>query len=330
MSVKADFAKSTDIAIIGGGMVGISLAILLAQKNPQWSISLIEAFPLNHNSEFLYQPSFDARSTALAAGSKNIFQQCGLWDQLQQYITPIKHVHVSDKGHFGGALIDAAKHQLPAVGYVIENAWLGHVLLAHCVQHKNIRCIAPATVKHIKPLSDGYCLQIDVNEQHLQLQAQLTIIADGADSAVCKQLGVGNLKKNYQQSAVIANIECDRPHHGVAYERFTADGPIALLPLGDIATSKKMSLVWTIPEDKVHDVMVADKQTFLQQLQQQFGFRQGQFIQVGERYQYPLQLIVAREQVRRGLVVMGNAKLLILLDWSLKEYWYKRPLLLII
>lgn len=297
----------TDIAIVGGGMVGISLALLLARENPHWQIALVESFPLATNADLSYRSSFDARSTALSAGSYEIFRRCGIWPLLQQHVTCIRQVHVSDKGHFGGSTIDADAHGVEAVGYVVENAWLGKVLAAQLGELPQIRCYAPASVRKVQATARGYSLALEQEEERQSLDCQLLVLADGADSQLRAGLGIATDRRNYQQSAVVANISCDRPHGGVAYERFTADGPVALLPLGESDDSCTMALVWTRPAERVEALRDCSDEEFLRALQEQFGFRQGVFNRVSSRHIYPLQLSVAKEQIRRGLVLMGNA-----------------------
>ncbi|MGH1471874.1 MAG: 2-octaprenyl-6-methoxyphenyl hydroxylase [Cellvibrionaceae bacterium] len=314
----------TDIVIIGGGMVGICLAILLARKKPSWSVTLIESFPLaqNNDSSSLnsknHQPSFDSRSTALAAGSKDILEQCGLWKTLKAHATPITKVHVSDKNHFGGAVIDAADYAMDAVGYVVENAWFGQVLKEELFRYDSIHIVAPASVKTVKPKKNGYDIEVQIQNSQCEqkdligassqcISAELTIVADGANSAIAQQLGIQITEKNYHQQALVANIQCDKPHHGIAYERFTDQGPIALLPLNSVDKhSKTMALVWTLPE-KNQTLLKCDDSFFLKTLQERFGFRQGYFLRVSRRIQHPLKLQLAKEQVRRSLVLMGNA-----------------------
>lgn len=302
------------IAIVGGGMVGLSLAILLAQQNPAWRIVLIENHSLPTGNQPLFQPSFDGRSTALAAGTVNIFQQAGIWDSLQQHLTAINTVHVSDRGHFGGAEMSAASHGLPAVGYVVENAWLGRVLLDTARGFDNIHWRAPARVEQALPRQTGYELTLTSDKETGnketeggRLSTELLLLADGAGSPVSQQLGIGRETKHYGQAALVTNIECSQPHLGRAFERFTSGGPIALLPLGESDESRQMALVWTLPEDRADDMLALDDRDFLQQLQQAFGHRQGQFQRAASRSVYPLSLVTANEQIRRNLVLMGNA-----------------------
>ncbi len=296
----------TDIAIIGGGMVGAAQAALLAQTNPQWRITLLETFPMPEGKPS-FQPSFDDRSTAIAQGSVQLLQQLGIWSQLQQHGTPIDQVHVSDKGHLGGALIDRREHHVDALGYVVPNAWIGRVLIAHLHQLANVDIVAPATVEQLQPQASGARLQLRRGERSLTLTTQLAIIADGAQSPLRESLGIDCQLQSYEQTAIIANIGLDQSHKGVAYERFTDQGPMALLPLGGSLQGQTSALVWTQPKAEAETILALSDEQFLQQLQQRFGYRLGRFVSVGKRDSYPLSLSVAKEQIRSSLVVMGNA-----------------------
>lgn len=304
---SASASETTDIAVVGGGMVGVSLALLLARKNPDWRIALVETFAFADQSQRPFQSSFDARSTALSAGSQQILANCGVWGKLREHLTPIRQVHVSDKGHFGGSTIRAADHGLDAVGYVVENAWLGKVLASELLTEASIRCYAPASVSRAVAKPDGYRLTIANEQRDFTLDCQLLVLADGADSQLRSQLGIALERRDYYQSAFIANVICDRPHRGVAFERFTADGPVALLPLGESDQSRTMALVWTRPNHRVQALRDCSDEGFLQALQREFGYRQGIFTALSQRHLYPLQLTMAKEQIRRSLVLMGNA-----------------------
>lgn len=296
-----------DIAIIGGGMVGTSLASLLAAGVPSLRIALIESHSFAEISDAPYQSSFDARSTALSYGSADIFRELGLWAELKHHLTPIHQVHVSDRGHFGGGVIKAVDQQVDAVGYVVENAWLGQVLSAHVQQQTNIQCFAPAKVHRLTPLQTGAQLSVQANHQHIEITAALAVIADGGESPLRRALGVATETRDYHQTALIANVEFSEPHNGVAYERFTADGPMALLPLGESPHAHRAALVWTLPNDQATTISALNDTDFLAELQARFGFRVGRFTRASKRYAYPLQLIIAQEQIRSHVVLVGNA-----------------------
>lgn len=296
-----------DITIIGGGMVGTSLASLLAASQPQLRIALIESQPFAQADEAHFQPSFDARSTALSYGTAAILRELGLWHLLQQHITPIAQVHVSDRGHFLGGVIDAKENNLDAVGYVVENAWLGKVLLGHVQAQNNIQCFASSTVTALSPQQGCALLSVHTDAQTVLIQTSLAVIADGGDSPLRKALGIGTQVRDYGQTAIITNVEFSAVHGGVAFERFTDQGPIALLPLGESVAAQQAALVWTLPTGQADAMVAASDGVFLSHLQMRFGFRVGHFTRVAKRFAYPLQLVLAEEQIRSHVVLLGNA-----------------------
>ncbi|MBT7257602.1 2-octaprenyl-6-methoxyphenyl hydroxylase [SAR92 clade bacterium H231] len=298
-----------DIVIVGGGMVGISLALLLRAQQP-WNILLIEAQELASSDgpvSGAYSSSFDARSTALSWSSKNIYQSIGLWPQLKKHLSAIAQIHVSDRGHVGMTRIDAGDANVDALGYVVENQWLGSVLLNQLTK-TDIQLLGSCKLETIEPLASGMRLQLQQADKDLQtIETKLLVIADGAGSTTAQQLGIQSQSTPYDQTGIIANVSLEKPHGGVAYERFTDQGPMALLPLADFKGRPRSALVWTQPRAMAETLMAADEQAFLEQLQLRFGYRLGHFKQLGKRVAYPLALTTATEQVRRHLVVMGNA-----------------------
>ena len=292
---------SQHISIVGGGMVGASLALALQQHAARrgWRINLIEAQPPARGQT---QPSFDARSTALSHGSYLLFEQLGIWAELAGQAEPIRQIHVSDRGHPGVTRLFAEKERVPALGYVVENAALGKVLLA-ALDPAVVRWQAPARVVRAEPARSGWLMQVEAHEQLHEQATDLLIVADGGRSGLLEQLGIHRQVRPYGQTAIIANITSSQGHDGVAYERFTPNGPLALLPM----SAGRSALVWTQPDAQVDEVMTLSDAAFLEALQDAFGFRMGALTRVGQRHAYPLSLIEAEEQVRTGLVVLGNA-----------------------
>ena len=293
-------SASYDIVIVGGGMVGISLALLLARQNHQWKILLLEA----HAFQKSPSPSFDARSTALSWSSRKIFEAAGLWSALEARASEIKKIHVSDRGHMGLTRIDVAEAGVEALGYVVENHWIGEVLLEKLAA-VDVDILAPAKVACIKALKKGMGLTLEEGEQ--SIEASLVVVADGANSKTAQKIGIHSDQQPYGQQGIIANIELEKPHDGVAYERFTEAGPMAMLPLTDHRGYSRCALVWTQPEQRASELMAASDEEFLSALQDCFGYRLGVLQRVGERHAYPLALTTSSEQVRRNLVVLGNA-----------------------
>ncbi|GGC09674.1 2-octaprenyl-6-methoxyphenyl hydroxylase [Marinobacterium zhoushanense] len=300
-----------DLLIVGGGMVGASLAcaLLPVAAELQLRIAVVEAEPMPAADQPVFQPSYDARSTALAYGVRAAFERMGIWSTLAQHLTAIKHIHVSDRGHFGAARLDAQREQVPALGYVVENHWLGQVLLSRLRQDGApwIDFISPAEVVDLDNRAEGCTVRVVQGEDERELKAGLVVMADGGRSALREKIGIGYRQSSYEQHALVANVSLDRPHRNIAYERFTDSGPIALLPGEDLDGQARCGLVWTLPEEAVDEVLALDQRAFLDRLQQRFGYRAGRLTRVGERYHYPLKLVVAEEQVRAGLVVLGNA-----------------------
>lgn len=299
---------SVDVAIVGGGMAGAGLALLMAQQLPDLSIALLEQHTMQvASAEQLEVPSFDARSTALSCSTQQIFESLGVWQHLQQQAEPILQVHVSERSRPLGMLMRAEETGLPALGYVIENRLLGNVLLqAVLSQHERICTFSPAIVDSIKMSGSSARLAVS-GDRPFFLDAKLVVIADGAQSVLRQQLGISADNIPYDQHALVANLVLELPHHGVAYERFTEMGPVALLPLQDHGKDHRAALIWTLPDSEVDEVMQLPSAEFLVRVQQRIGKRCGKLLSVGARHCYPLALIQAREQVRSRVVLMGSA-----------------------
>lgn len=299
-----------DIAIIGGGLAGASLACYLAATiGANIRISLLERFPMPESSaQPVHQPSFDARSTALSYGSRKIYEAMGLWDLLSEHVCAISDIHVSDRGHWSNVRLEAQQQDLPALGYVIENAWLGRCLMHYMQQFDNIDVIAPVEVQSLTIKADSARITYQQDDQVLQLDADLAVIADGVDSQLAQTLGIETEIQQYAEKALIANVSFSKPHQGLAYERFTEFGPLALLPLNSsVENESRAALVWALPEQQAKNLAEADEAEFLQALQQAYGYRQGTFTKVGLRQCHDLKLTRAKEQVRNRVLVLGNA-----------------------
>jgi 2-octaprenyl-6-methoxyphenol hydroxylase len=288
----------TDILIIGGGLVGASLAVALGQAG--LTVTVVEACPLSVDQ----RPNYDERSIALAQGSQCIFSALGLWPSLQDEVCPIHTIHVSDRGHFGFTRLRREQQGVPALGYVATARVLGKTLLDQLDRLQNVRTLAPAQLIDFQVHDDGVSTRLMLEDRTLECSARLLVAADGAQSSVRDQLGIHSTRRDYGQTAVIANVTAERGHENVAYERFTDSGPLALLPM----SGQRCALVWTVRSDQSDDIMGLDDAQFLSRLQERFGYRLGRFVKAGQRrHAYPLQLLQARESIRPRMALIGNA-----------------------
>ena len=237
-----------------------------------------------------------------------IFNGLGLWSQLNPLATPIKNIHISDRGHPGITRLDAKQFNVAAMGYVLELEDAGKVIHKALADSKT-KIYCPAKVTKISSGEDHANLTIEssidkstkTNEQ--QIRARLVIAADGNDSVVRTMTGVGSQAKPYTQTAIISTIQTQRAHQNVAYERFTDTGPLAFLPL----SNNRTSIVWMVDTNAAEKIVSANDAIFINQLQSQFGQRLGRITRVGKRYAYPLSLVKADHCIDNRLVIIGNA-----------------------
>lgn len=289
--------REYDVVIVGGGMVGASLAIALGATALR--VAVLEAVPFRSDS----QPSYDDRAIALAFGTHRIFAGMDLWGALQAEATPIESIHISDRGHFGVTRLDSREEGVAALGYVVVSRAMGAVLAERLQHLPNVEVLCPAAVTGVVSGSDHAEVAVDYEGVMRRLRARLVVAADGAGSQVREWFGIETQRWDYGQTAVITNVTPQRPHGNRAFERFTDSGPLALLPMSD----NRCSVVYTVRSDYVEEVMALADAAFLSGLQQRFGGRLGEFLRVGVRRAYPLQLIRAREHVRPRLALIGNA-----------------------
>ncbi len=294
-----------DILIIGGGMVGASLACALGNQSGL-RIGLIEATPLAVSAPAAPAPipsSYDDRSIALAYGTRRIFEGMGLWPLLADSTSPIKKIHVSDRGHFGVTRLDCADEGVDALGYVVVSRVLGQTLARALADVPNVDLICPALLTDITINASHAQVAIDQADIRRTLTAQLVVAADGGKSVVRERLGIASTTWDYHQTAIITNITPQHNHAQTAYERFTHTGPIAMLPMSD----NRCAVVWTVASDQAANIMCMDDNEFRHGLQTAFGYRLGKLQKVGARHAYPLALTAAREHVRPHLAIIGNA-----------------------
>ncbi|MHA3082230.1 2-octaprenyl-6-methoxyphenyl hydroxylase [Acinetobacter sp. ANC 5383] len=294
------------VIIVGGGMVGLSLALMLAKTNI--AVKLLEAIQYPQfieGQDLPYHSSFDARNSALSRRSVQIYQQLGLWDALQQHATPILQVHITEQGSFGKARLVAEQENVESFGQVIENAWLGRVLLTQVRQQPLIELIDGVQVTALTQDAEQVTIQAQHGTEQLEFTTKLLIAADGRDSLCRQALGVGVDEHDYDQVAIVTTVQTSKPHQHVGFERFSPLGPLALLPLPG---EYRRSVVWPVKKGTEHEWLGEENdQHFLDALQQTYGDRAGRFEKTGKRFCYPLSQVLAHQQAVGRVVIMGNA-----------------------
>ena len=289
--------RQYDIVIAGGGMIGTSLALALAPLGLR--VAVVEAIPRKESA----QPSFDDRSTALSRSTQRMFEAMGLWPEIVAASTPIRAIHVSDQGRFGFSHIDAEEQGVEALGYVVINRVLGAVLQSALDGVDGIDVLCPARIVDVDLEPERATATVETEEGREQLHCALLVAADGARSAVRDMMGITAQTSDYGQRAVIGNLLPEKPVDNVAYERFTPQGPLAILPVAD----GRAGFVWTVSESEADRVMGLDDDAFLEELQREFGYRLGAFSRVGKRASYPLVLSKALRLTATRSVLIGNS-----------------------
>ena len=313
---------SYDIVIVGGGLVGASMALALAgiAERYQLSIAIIDAAKAEDSTPTA-AGDLDGRATALALGSRNLLDSIGVWADLASQAQPIMDIDVSDQGQPFSAKMHAQEMDQEALGYVLQNQHMGQVFWQRLTRH----CDAQVTIidqSQVLQVDNAridskliYERTVDGQLEKAEVTCQLVIMADGGRSSLRESLGMFNHQQSYDQVAVVVNVALDKDHHGLACERFTGKGPMAVLPLlADVTSANsnahnqhRAAIVWTQPKERDAELAIMDDETLLTELQNQIGFRMGEFRALGERQVYPLSLSVAKEQARQGLAVIGNA-----------------------
>jgi len=294
--------REVDIVIVGGGMVGASLALALAGTG--LDVTMIEGVAAGSDA----QPSFDERTTALGNASRRVFEGLGVWGAIAPQASAIRTIHVADAGRFGFARLNASEQGIDAFGYVVTNRVIGAALWAKLGEAKGITLRAPAHPESIQITPERVRLTVvddrpPGNGAREEITARLIVAADGAHSSVRAAAGIGASVEDYEQVAIAANLATDRAHDGTAYERFTPTGPLALLPLFD----GSYGVVWSVTPAEAIRVLALNDAAFLAELQQRFGWRAGRFTRVGRRASYPLKLTRAATTVSTRAVLIGNA-----------------------
>ena len=290
-------ARTPDIVIVGGGVVGLALARTLAQLDME--IMLIESRPINVPET----SALDNRTIALSYPSVCFLAALGLWEGLRPCAQSIARIHVSDKGHYGRTVIEGSETDLPFLGSVVEMPYLMQSLLSAVQQADNVQLCSPAQVNRLVSGRQGYALNLEYKGESLHVDPSLIVACDGANSMIRRHLDLPVQRKDYQQTAVVCNTRLKRSHQGTAYERFCADGVMAMLPL----SGKRSGMIWTVPPARAKQLQQLDDQAFMNHLQQVFGYRAGRIEAVGKRNSFALSLIRAEKLFNHNVLLFGNA-----------------------
>ncbi|MDE0006497.1 MAG: 2-octaprenyl-6-methoxyphenyl hydroxylase [Rhodospirillaceae bacterium] len=286
-----------DVLIVGGGLVGSTLAHALAQI-PVSTVLVEERAPGR-----LEAPGFDDRSTALASASQRILDGLGLWEGVAGEAEPIRTIHISERGRFGASRLLASEEGVPALGYTVENRVLTGAVWPKIREAEAVTCLAPGSLEDFEVEASGVTARVNTEGSVRTIRARLLVAADGARSRVRSELGIGVREDDYGQKGLILNCETEISHRGRAFERFTPTGPLAMLPLG----RGRMSVVWTLPREEGDRIGALADAPFRNALQKAFGYRLGRIRQVGERSAWPLHRVRADALTATRAVLIGNA-----------------------
>ncbi len=279
-----------DVLVAGGGLTGAALACALAST--QWRIGVLEP-----------GARADRRAIALSASSERIFRALGLWKAMEAHATPIHVVHVSQQGRFGVTRLRASELGVSALGQVVLHEHLLDALHQRLQAAPRISLLHGMRAEALEQDASGATLQATGPDGPRRLRARLVVAADGAQSALRTALGIAAEVTDYGQNALVCEITTGRSPGGVAYERFTTDGPLALLPLGE----RRCALVWSLREQKARTMAQWPAQRFATTLQQAFGHRLGRLRPVGGVRLFPLRMLRAQRNFEGRVVLLGNA-----------------------
>ena len=278
-------------------MVGASLACCLAKSRLR--IAVLEQYPFDAE----LQPSYDDRGIALSLSSYRILNALDIWRDLADIGVPIRHIHVSDRGKFGFVHLHASDLNIDAMGYVVIGREIGAALLRKISTLENIDYLCPQTVSDVQVLDDIVQLELVGHTNAVTVNCKLLVAADGSSSSIREKLSIATEVRDYRQTAIVSNITMNKDHNNTAYERFTSQGPLALLPM----SGSRFVSVFCVATDKQDYFMQMDTTEYIGSIQGVLSKRPGRVIKVGKRRAYPLKFIRAQTQSMDRTVLLGNA-----------------------
>jgi 2-octaprenyl-6-methoxyphenol hydroxylase len=285
-----------DLLIVGGGLAGNCLA--LALKDTGLRMAIIEA---NTREQLFASPAGD-RALALAAGTVMMLEGLGIWQGISHAATAIKQIHISDRGHFGKTRLSAQQENIDALGYVITARNI-ETYVANQAAEAGIELISPSRVVGLMSGNKEVCISLKQGNDSLNVSSKLLVGADGGLSSVRQLLDITQQITEYGQTALVTTVKSTLPNKNTAFERFTASGPLALLPVA----KNRCAVVWTRKNEDADALMLGSEADFLDELQQCFGFKLGELSLVAPRRAFPLSLIRAEKMVAGRAVIIGNA-----------------------
>ena len=292
--------RKPDIIIVGAGLVGTSLTVAL--QNQGLRITILEHhLPLQVT---LPVQKEDIRPITLSLGSYQILQTLGVWDDLADESCPISIVHVSEQGVLGAVRFRSDELRVPALGYVVPFCRLQQVLYQRAAGQKDVEIISISQVKNIQCSGENAIVRYLAVDGEKQLRADLLVGADGTQSAVRQFLNIAVEEENKNEIALVALLELEKPHHFTAYERFTSQGTLAILPLFHRHCCR---LVWTMPKIKADEIEQWADEQFREKIQIIFGHYIGNIKSAIRGKRYPLQLLLTKQQIRPHFILIGNA-----------------------
>jgi 2-octaprenyl-6-methoxyphenol hydroxylase len=286
-----------DVIVVGGGLVGASLACALGPLGLR--VALLEAVAFRAAS----QPSYDDRTLALSASSCRILEGIGVWPAVQANATAIRAIHVRELDRPGHVVMDPADLGLDRFGHVVEARAFGAAMAEALPRLESLDFICPASVTAIEVTEEAVTVEYRDGEETIRASGTLLVGADGAQSFVREALGIESERHDYGQTAVICNITPEQDHQGRAFELFTPTGPFAVMP----HVNGRCGLIWCVESGQARELLALPDADFLQRAQARFGNHLGAFLKIGRRSSYPLRLVRARQDIRPRAVILGNA-----------------------
>jgi 2-octaprenyl-6-methoxyphenol hydroxylase len=287
-----------DILIVGGGLVGASLACALHGSGLR--VALVEA---SAGGQSAHPPSFDERNLALARASCNALTALGVWRHLASPPSPIERIHVSSRGDFGALRLVAAERGLDTFGAVVIARELGAALEARLDQLHDLGRWRATRVTDLQTHPDRIVARLERDGVSQIVATRLLVAADGTESGLRAQLGIAVERHDYEQTLFVATVQPERAHAQTAYERFTKTGPVALLPRAEGLCGS----ICTVARADAAQVRAFTDAQYRELLQRRFGWRLGRFGRVGRRSDYALQRVVAERLIAPRAVLVGNA-----------------------